>query len=188
MKHLSVLFIKATPFFFLILAFAFPAVAQSEPPWIGVVDRVLDGDSLIINSGGKAVEVRLYGVDCPEYRQAYGKEAFEFTSHVAGPGQQVTVYPKGVDQHGRVVARVFVDKKELNLELIRAGLAWWYARYAPLMTNYFEAQKEARKLSRGLWAQANPVPPWIWRKKNPPPPKKKSLLWGDKKEAESPPK
>ncbi len=171
----------------LLLALAAPAGAQSEPPWIGVVEKVLDGDSLIINSGGKAIEVRLFGIDCPEYRQPYGKDAREFTRHLAGQGQQVTVYPKGVDSHGRVLARVFIDKKELNLELIRAGLAWWYSHYAPLMTNYYEAQKEARQLNRGLWAEADPVPPWIWRKKNPPTPKKKSLLWGDSKEPQSHP-
>lgn len=174
--HLS-LPVKAAFILALLLALASPATTQNKPPWMGVVDRVLDGDSLIISSGGKAIEVRLWGVDCPEHRQPYGKEAFNFTSQMAGPGKQVTVYPKGVDIHGRALSRVFIDKKELNLELIRAGLGWWYARYAPLMTNYYDAQKEAQEMHRGFWAEADPMPPWIWRKKNPPPPKKKSLLF-----------
>lgn len=171
----------------LLLLLAAPAAAQSAPPWIGHVVKVIDGDSLMVQSGGEKVEIRLYGVDAPEYRQPYGKDAAVFVQEMAGQGTEVKIYPKGKDIHGRELARVFVGKKELNLEIIRAGLAWWYARYAPLMTNYFDAQKEAKENRRGFWTEADPTPPWVWRKKNPPPPKKKSLLWGDSKEAESHP-
>lgn len=150
----------------LLVALALPALAQSEPPWIGVVDRVIDGDSLLVNSGGKGIEVQLYGIDCPEWRQPYGKEALTFTRNLAPPGTEVKIFPKGKDSHGRVLGRVFIEKKELNLELIKEGMAWWYARYAPLMTNYYEAQKEAKKFSRGLWIDADPMPPWLWRKKH----------------------
>lgn len=171
----------------LLLCLAAPVVAQSEEPWIGQVVKVVDGDSLIVQSGGEEVEIRLYGVDAPEYHQPYGKEADRFVRQMAGQGKEVKIYPKGKDKHGREVVRVFVDKKELNLEIIKAGLAWWYARYAPLMTHYYDAQKEAQKARRGLWLEDDPEPPWIWRKKNPPPQKKKSLLWGDSKEAASQP-
>jgi endonuclease YncB( thermonuclease family) len=163
------------------------AAAQSEPPWTGYVDKVIDGDSLIVQGGGKEVEIRLYGVDAPEFRQPYGKDALIFIQNMLQRGTEVKVYPKGKDRHGREVARVFVGKKELNLEIIRAGMAWWYARYAPLMTNYYDAQNEAKQKQRGLWLEADPTPPWIWRKKNPPPAKKKSLLWGESKESKSHP-
>jgi micrococcal nuclease len=150
----------------LALFLALPVTAQSEAPWTGVVDKVIDGDSLIVTSGGKEIEVRLYGIDAPEWRQPYGKEAVNFMKTKAPPGTQVKIYPKGKDSHGRVLGRVFVEKKELNEIIIRAGMAWWYARYAPLMTNYYEAQKEAKKFSRGLWIDADPMPPWLWRKKH----------------------
>jgi micrococcal nuclease len=169
------------------LLLAAPAAAQSEPPWIGHVVKVIDGDSLIVQSGGEKVEVRLYGVDAPEYRQPYGKDAMAFIQQMAGKGTEVKLYPKGKDKHGREVARVFVGKKELNLEIIRAGFAWWYARYAPLMSVYYNAQNEAKANHRGLWTGADPTPPWVWRKKNPPPPRKKSLIFDNKEEAGSHP-
>ncbi len=157
---------KAPLFLALLLALALPTAAQAEALWMGVVEKVIDGDSLLVLRDGEEVEVRLYGVDCPEHRQPYGKQAYKFTRHHAAPGTKVTIYPKGKDSHGRVLARVFIEKKEFNVEIIRAGMAWWYARYAPLMTSYFDAQKEAKKFSRGLWIDADPMPPWLWRKKN----------------------
>jgi micrococcal nuclease len=157
---------KTILFLTLLLALALPALAQSEPPWMGVVERVIDGDSLLVSSGGQEIEVRLYGIDCPEWRQPYGKEALTYTRNLAPPGTQVKVYPKGKDSHGRVLGRVFLEKKELNIELIKAGMAWWYARYAPRLTIYYDAQKEAKEFSRGLWIDADPMPPWLWRKKH----------------------
>ncbi len=147
----------------LLLALAGEASAEGTPPWSAEVLKVLDGDSLIVRRGRKPVEIRLYGIDCPERSQPYADQARDFTARLAG--QWVKIDSTDVDRHGRVVARVWgPDKKELNLELIRAGLAWWYARYAPRETAYAEAQEAARKAKRGLWADQDPVPPWVWRR------------------------
>lgn len=48
----------------------------------------------------------------------------------------------------------------LNLELVKAGLAWWYAHYAKHDSRLADAEAEARKGRRGLWSDPNPVPPW----------------------------
>lgn len=166
MKNRNIQLTKTAFFLALLLALALPAAAQSEPPWTAQVVKIVDGDSLLVQNGGKEIEVRLFGVDCPEWRQPHGKEALTFTRNLAPPGTKVKIYPKGKDSGGRKLGRVFVGKKELNLALIKAGMAWWYARYAPLMTNYYEAQEEAKKFSRGLWIDADPMPPWLWRKKH----------------------
>jgi hypothetical protein len=56
--------------------------------------------------------------------------AKQFTAELAF-GQTVTVVPMGRDRYGRTVADVFLpDNRLLNHELVKAGFAWWYRRYA----------------------------------------------------------
>ena len=67
------------------------------------------------------------------------------------------------DRYGRVVGRVTIGGKLVNAEQVRAGLAWRYTTYD--RRNEFGAlEADARRQSRGLWADAAPVAPWEWRK------------------------
>ncbi len=54
------------------------------------------------------------------------------------------------------------DGRALNRELVKAGFAWWYRRYAPEDERLKQLEAEARAAKRGLWVDANPVPPWEW--------------------------
>ncbi len=68
------------------------------------------------------------------------------------------------DRYGRTVGVVLLpDGRSLNHELVRAGLAWWYRRYAPDDETLAQLERDARGAERGLWADAEPVPPWEWR-------------------------
>ena len=58
----------------------------------------------------------------------------------------------------------------MNLEMVRAGLAWWYRKYAHEQSPddqraYAAAEDEARHGRVGLWRDPNPVPPWSWRRR-----------------------
>lgn len=44
---------------------------------------VSDGDTITVLHAGKAVKIRLYGVDCPEKGQYFWKKAKQFTSEMA---------------------------------------------------------------------------------------------------------
>ncbi len=57
------------------------------------------------------------------------------------------------------------DGRALNRELVTAGFAWWYRRYAPDNEPLKQLEAEARQAKRGLWADPHPVPPWQWRVK-----------------------
>jgi len=67
------------------------------------------------------------------------------------------------DRHGRLVARVLVDGQDLSAQLLRAGLAWHYTDYSHDAA-LAAAEREARQAKRGLWSEANAVPPWVWRR------------------------
>ena len=58
---------------------------------------------------------------------------------------------------------ILPDGRNLNRELVRAGLAWWYQRYARRETVLQDLEQEARDAKRGLWSEPKPVALWEWR-------------------------
>lgn len=61
------------------------------------------------------------------------------------------------------MASLGVEGGGLGALLIRRGYGWHYRQFAPNATEYARLQRQARNAGRGLWSQANPVPPWTWR-------------------------
>lgn len=147
------------------------ALYAGEKSFIGKVTRVIDGDTIEVlyseSYKGKVIyipfKVRLQGIDCPESRQAYGKQAKQFTSALCF-GQQVKVLEHGEDKYRRTLGAVILPGgKNLNQELVRAGLAWWYRHYSN--DQVLKAlEEQARRERRGLWQDQNPVQPWEYRK------------------------
>ena len=77
--------------------------------------------------------------------------------------EQVEVRKLGVDQYDRVLGEVFLNGKNLNKELLREGLAWWYEKHARDRTDYCDLQDEAKREGRGLWSDPDAIPPWEFR-------------------------
>ena len=129
----------------------------------GKVVGVIDGDTIEVLHNRQAERIRLYGIDCPEKRQAFGTKAKQFTSQLVF-GKTVTVRVNDRDKYGRTIGEVILlDGRNLNQELVRTGLAWWYRKYAPGDAALERLETEAREAQRGLWADPNPIPPWEWR-------------------------
>lgn len=64
------------------------------------------------------------------------------------------------DRYGRTVAVVKLkDGRELNLEIIRAGMAWHFKRYSGDEA-YALAEKQARDAGVGLWLDRAATAPW----------------------------
>ena len=128
----------------------------------GRVVGISDGDTISVLHDGKAEKIRLNAIDCPEQRQAFGQRAKQFTSKLAF-GKDVTIKTFGYDKYRRTIADVILaDGRILNQELVKAGLAWWYAKSSKDMM-LKDLQEEARQAKRGLWVYPNPVAPWEWR-------------------------
>jgi endonuclease YncB( thermonuclease family) len=125
---------------------------------------ITDGDTLAILRGGKAVKVRLHGIDTPEKAQAFGTRARQFASELVF-GQTVTVRVRDIDRYGRLVGEVLLpDGRSLNHELVAAGMAWWYRQYAPHDATLAKLEAEAQAAKRGLWSDSHAVAPWAWRR------------------------
>jgi endonuclease YncB( thermonuclease family) len=74
------------------------------------------------------------------------------------------------DKYEREVCVVTVDGQDANLAQVKAGMAWWYRKYAKEQSatqrSSYEAAEDAAKAGGlGLWKDVDPVPPWEWRRR-----------------------
>jgi micrococcal nuclease len=131
----------------------------------GRVVGVVDGDTVDVRLASGMVRVRLHAIDAPERNQPRGAASKAVLSKLAY-GKDVGVEPIEQDRYDRLVARLWLDEKDLNAEMVRRGEAWVYRRYAgdPAYCAY---EKGARDLRRGLWSlpPGQAVAPWEWRKR-----------------------
>lgn len=132
----------------------------------GEVVGVIDGDTIEVLHNGKAQRVRLHGIDCPEKGQPFGNNAKQASSALVF-AQNVTLEVHGKDKYGRVLADVLLaDGTNVNQELVKEGMCWWYRKYAPGDTFLEGLEHEAQMSQKGLWIDPVPIPPWEWRKKS----------------------
>jgi endonuclease YncB( thermonuclease family) len=101
-------------------------------------------------------------VDAPETSQPYGTAATSAARRYVS-GKNVRIIVEDIGRYGRAVASVEVGGGSLGHMLVRDGLGWHYEQYAPNATELARLQRQARNANRGLWSQANPMPPWEWR-------------------------
>jgi endonuclease YncB( thermonuclease family) len=106
-----------------------------------------DGDSFwVVTEKGKQLHLRLKGIDCPEYSQAFGEEAGDRRKKLCG-SQSLRVRTSGRDAYKRHLASVKLpDGTNLAMALLREGLAYneglsWLA------------ERSAKKRKIGIWSQ-----------------------------------
>ena len=135
----------------------------------GRVIRVTDGDTIVVlDSANVQHKIRLTGIDAPERKQAFGTKSKDNLSESVA-GKFVVVEHEKRDRYERILGKVLLNNQDMNFEQVKAGLAWHYKYYQKEQTpadrvKYSDMEREARMEKRGLWYEANPVPPWDYRK------------------------
>ena len=128
-----------------------------------------DGDTIMVLDGSnKSQTIRLQGIDAPEGGQGFGNRSRQNLGDLVG-GKEVTVEWFKRDRYGRIVGKVSLDGNDVCLEQIKAGMAWHYKYYQSEQSNedrelYANAETAARVRGQGLWSDANPIPPWDFRR------------------------
>ena len=128
------------------------------------VDRVIDGDTIVLTTGEK---VRYLLVDAPEttlgHDDCYGSNAAQFNSDlVLGKTVQLSYDVECTDMYGRLLAYVSVDGQEVNKLMIERGYAC--VLHIPpdgddRADEFKMYQLEAKTAMRGLWGACDPLPP-----------------------------
>ena len=119
------------------------------------VSKVIDGDTMELSNGEK---VRLLGINAPEIKEPFGEEAREFLSKMV-KGKKVYLERdlRLRDEFGRLLAFVFVDNKNINLELLKSGFAHTFelSKISKYVKELREAEYLAMKNQLGIWKKSN---------------------------------
>ena len=138
------------------------------------VTRVSDGDTVKVPGNGGNMIVRLVGIDAPESSkkknqpgQPFSKKSTKYLANLV-LNKSVDVKSYGIDRYGRTLGVVFVSGKNVNLEMIKAGLAEVY-RGQPAggldLEPYWNAEAEAKKAGIGMWSLRDKyISPKEWRR------------------------
>lgn len=128
------------------------------------VVKIKDGDTLgLLTGDNQQITVRLAEIDCPEKSQAFGQAAKKFASDLCF-GKEVKLIGNEHDRYGRTVAQVvLIDGTNVNYALVKNGYAWQYKAYSK-NTELAALEQQAREDKLGLWQDANPTPPWDFRR------------------------
>lgn len=147
----------------------------------GKVINVHDGDTItVLDQDNKKTHIRLQGIDAPELKQEFGANSQEYLSRMV-LGKQVTIVWTKVDKYRRTVGTIMLDGRDINIEQVKAGMAWHFKKYEDEQKledrrAYAAAEQEARAAKLGLWKEPNPIVPGDWRQDvktkrwGPPPP------------------
>ena len=138
------------------------------------VVRVTDGDTIKVAADHMEVTVRLVGIDAPEKSrkknepgQPYSRKATKYLASLV-LNKTITIKEYGTDRYKRILGVVFVNGKNANLEMVKAGLAEVYRGKQPRYFNvkiYQDAESEAKKAKRGMWIKGDKyLSPKEWRK------------------------
>ena len=110
----------------------------------GKVIKVADGDTITILTDSKEqVKIRLFGIDAPERKQAFGQKSKDFWQSLL------------------LVKEWKLKKSDINEQMVLNGYAWAYTRYSK---DYVSEHNKARASKFGLWQEPNPIEPSIFRK------------------------
>ena len=139
-----------------------------------MVTRVTDGDTIKIAADGSKITVRLVGIDAPETSkkknqpgQPFSRKSTKYLANLV-LNKSVEVKSYGTDRYGRTLGVVFVNGKNVNLEMVKAGLAEVYrGRPAKGFDNgpYLRAESEAREARLNMWSLGDKyISPKEWRR------------------------
>ena len=130
---------------------------------VAQVLRVVDGDSITVKIDETKYRIRLAEIDAPEMDQAWGEESKSALQEKL-ENEEVALEIIDVDRYSRLVARVFLNARQINREMLEEGHAWVYLEYLRDET-LLDPEAKAKKKKVGLWASEAAVAPWLWRKR-----------------------
>ena len=148
---------------------------ENPDPFFKVV-TVYDGDSIKVKNYNLTLMVRLAAIDAPEtghgklVGQPFSREAKKMLEALVS-GKEIAIKSHGTDMYNRQIAEVFTNGVNVNLELLKGGMAEIYTKSSIkgiALHHYRAAEAAAQRSQRGIWSLgARYQSPNIWRKEHP---------------------
>lgn len=131
----------------------------------GKVVSVADGDTVtLLTDNNERVKVRLLGINAPERGQDFGTKARQHLNDLCYQ-KYVTVRYSEKDQYERILGVLYVGDMNINEEMVRQGLAWYYSHF--VNDHRLDSLEQlARKEKLNIWSMKDPLSPYEFRKRN----------------------
>ncbi len=139
-----------------------PAATTTSTPY--KIAKVVDGDTIDVELGGKTSRVRLLGINAPESVdprktvECFGREASAHLKDLL-TGKDVALESDATqgdaDKYDRLLRYVYLgDGADVGRSMIADGYAYEYTYDKPYkyQSDYKTAEAAAREAKRGLWA------------------------------------
>jgi micrococcal nuclease len=133
-------------------------------PTSATVDRVIDGDTIVLATGEK---VRYLLIDAPEtpngHADCFGSNATTFNRDlVEGKTIDLAYDARCTDTYGRLLAYVSIDDTDVNALMVERGDAC--VLFIPpdgetRRSEFQTKQADAKARRAGLWGACDPLPP-----------------------------
>jgi len=138
----------------------------------GKILKIIDGDTVHFqpNNDDGYKKLRLVGIDAPEMKQPFGQQSRQCLANLIN-NKPVQIISYGEDRYKRILAKILIEKIDINLAMIKNGCAWFYRRYKNTLNMddqflYDQAEIFAIENKKGLFSIQGSEAPWDWRKKN----------------------
>lgn len=121
--------------------------------FVAEIDRIIDGDTMVVLYQGRLVRIRLTHIDAPENRRSnpISKMSTQALTTLCADSE-VTIQSQGYDRYERLLAEVINQKGVVvNKEMVRLGMAIHYKRYSDDST-YASLEQGARRAKIGMWS------------------------------------
>jgi micrococcal nuclease len=147
------------------LIFSFLSVSMvAAEEFTAKVVNVIDGNTLeVITTDNQTQRLVLAGIDCPEMGQTYADKAKKFLEKLILE-KEVVVTITGKDRWGNYLAALKVVRNDVDprIELLEEGLAWTSEKNP--IPNFESIRLKAMERQKGIWKEADPKAPWIYRR------------------------
>jgi len=146
----------------------------------GTVTKVSDGDTIqVVTPEQTKLKIRLYGIDAPETPkinrqsgqvhqpgQPFSEESWKALKDKI-MGKQVKLEILDIDKYRRMVCMVWLDGRNINLEMVREGFAEAFIEYLkpPYKSEFMKAEQEARAGGKNIWSLLEHERPREFRKR-----------------------
>ena len=138
----------------------------------GKIIKIIDGDTVHFqaNNDDGYKKLRLVGIDAPEMKQPFGYQSRQCLANLIN-NKLVQIITFGEDRYKRTLAKIIIEKIDINLAMIKNGCAWFYRRYKNTLDKddqvmYDQAEIYSIENKKGLFSNQEAEAPWVWRKKN----------------------
>ena len=181
--HSRIFLFRTFTLLFVILLLACASIPTSKAAIrtvTGTVTKVSDGDTIHLTTPEQTkLKVRLYGIDAPETDkinnktgqvnipgQPYGEESMNALANKI-MGKKVRVDILDIDKYRRIVGMIYLDDRNINLEMVKEGYAEAFVEYLkpPYREEFLAIQRGTQSARKGIWSLLDYERPRAFRKR-----------------------